>query len=112
VFTYWDGGYTETRFDQINLNDIFGGSDFGSIGSHTYHGWFIGGGYEIGLSGFFGLPVPTGLFWRTEYRYSSFNSADLPFTFDGVPTNASEHMRPFVQTITTSLVYKFNWWGH
>jgi outer membrane immunogenic protein len=112
VFTYWDGGYTETRFDQINLNGIFGDGDFGSIGSHTYHGWFVGGGYEIGLSGFFGLPVPAGLFWRTEYRYSSFNSADLPISFDGVPTNFSEHMRPFVQTITTSLVWKFNWWGH
>ena len=48
------------------------------VGSHTYHGWFIGGGTEIALSGLFGLPaMPTGLFWRSEYRYSSFNSADL-----------------------------------
>jgi hypothetical protein len=23
-----------------------------------------------------------------------------------------ENMKPFVQTITTSLVYKFNWLGH
>jgi hypothetical protein len=32
-------GYTETRFDQINLFDPDGdGTPFGSIGSHTYHG--------------------------------------------------------------------------
>ena len=46
--------------------------------AHTYHGWFIGGGTEIALSGFFGLPLPPGFFWRSEYRYSSFNSANLP----------------------------------
>jgi outer membrane immunogenic protein len=113
VFTYWDGGYTETRFDQINLFDPDGdGTPFGSIGSHTYHGWFVGGGYEIGLSGFFGWQLPSGLFWRTEYRFSQFNSADLPINFSGVPTGITENMKPYVQTITTSLVWKFNWWGH
>jgi outer membrane immunogenic protein len=114
VFTYWNGGYTETRFDQINLFDSDGdGTPVGSIGSHTYHGWFVGGGTEIALSGFFGLQLPTGLFWRSEYRFSSFNSADLPFlTTSGVQTPFSENMHPYVQTITTSLVYKFNWWGH
>ena len=113
VFTYWNGGYTETRFDQINLSDPVFATPFGTIGANTYHGWFIGGGTEIALAGLFGLPLPAGLFWRSEYRYSSFNSADLPInTVVGVPTNFSEHMRPFVQTITTSLVYKFNWWGH
>ena len=114
VFTYWNGGYTETRFDQINLFDSDGdGTPRGSIGSHTYHGWFVGGGYEIGLSGFFGWQLPSGLFWRTEYRFSSFNSADLPFLdTSGVQTPFSENMHPYVQTITTSLVWKFNWWGH
>jgi outer membrane immunogenic protein len=113
VFTYWNGGYTETRFDQINLNGVIFNTPGATIGSNTYHGWFIGGGTEIALSGLFGLPLPAGLFWRSEYRYSSFDSADLPiFTAAGAQTNFSEHMRPFVQTITTSLVYKFNWWGH
>ena len=74
-----------------------------------------GGGTEIALSGLFGLPLPAGLFWRSEYRYSSFNSADLTvLTPAGVPftPSISEHMRPFVQTITTSLVWKFNWGGY
>ena len=110
VFTYWNGGYTETRFDGINLSDVFLNTPIATIGSNTYHGWFLGGGYEIGLAGFFGWQLPPGLFWRTEYRYSSFNSTDLPILTAGGAF--SEHMRPFVQTITTSLVWKFNWWGH
>jgi outer membrane immunogenic protein len=113
VFTYWNGGYTETHFDQINFASSFGGAPFAFIGAHTYHGWFLGGGTEIALSGLFGLPLPSGLFWRSEYRFSSFNSADLPvLTTAGAPTTLSENMKPYVQTITTSLVYRFNWWGH
>jgi outer membrane immunogenic protein len=111
VFTYWNGGYTQSRFDQINFSSTT--SPFGPIGlalgAHTYDGWFIGGGTEIALSGLFGLPLPAGLFWRSEYRYSSFNSANLPFI--GAP-GFSENLKPYVQTITTSLVYRFNWWGH
>jgi outer membrane immunogenic protein len=114
VFTYWNGGYTQTQFDQINFSTTFTPfTPVASIGSHTYNGWFIGGGTEISLSGLFGLPLPAGLFWRSEYRYSSFDSADLPvLTTAGAPTGLSEHMRPNVQTITTSLVWRFNWWGH
>jgi outer membrane immunogenic protein len=113
VFTYWNGGYTQTRFDGINFASSFGGPTFAVIGSHTYNGWFLGGGTEISLSGFFGLPLPPGLFWRSEYRFSSYNSADLPISFtSGVPIGISEHTTPYVQTITSSLVYKFNWWGH
>ena len=117
VFTYWNGGYTESRFDQINLATTatpFIGVPIASIGAHTYNGWFIGGGTEIALSGLFGLPLPSGLFWRSEYRFSSFDSANLQVT--AVPgtrfTNGVENMKPYVQTITTSLVWKFNWWGH
>src|SRR5215469_7668737 len=40
VFTYWNGGWTQTRFDQINLSDPDGdGTLFGVIGAHTYNGW-------------------------------------------------------------------------
>jgi outer membrane immunogenic protein len=63
VFTYWNGGYTQARFDQINLS--FTTPPFTSVAAlpgQTYDGWFIGGGTEISLSGFFGLPLPSGLF--------------------------------------------------
>jgi outer membrane immunogenic protein len=113
VFTYWNGGWTQTRFDQINLSDPVFGDPTGIIGAHTYNGWFIGGGTEIALSGLFGLPLPTGLFWRSEYRFSSYNSTNLPILGPGgEQTPFSENMHPYVQTVTTSLVYKFNWWGH
>jgi outer membrane immunogenic protein len=114
VFTYWNGGYTQTRFDQINFSDPDGdGTPLAVIGAHTYNGWFIGGGTEIALSGLFGLPLPSGLFWRSEYRYSSFSSANLTVTplFAG-GTVGVENMKPYVQTITTSLVWKFNWGGY
>jgi outer membrane immunogenic protein len=112
VFTYWNGGYTQTRFDQINLFDPDGdGRLVGTIGSHTYHGWFVGGGTEIALSGLFGLPLPSGLFWRSEYRFSSFSSADLPVLDPTGFQLGFENTHPYVQTITTSLVWKFNWWG-
>ena len=62
----------------------------GSIPAHTYNGWFIGGGTEISLSGFFGVPLPPGLFLRSEYRFSN-----------------AENMKPYVQTIWTALVYRF-----
>jgi outer membrane immunogenic protein len=112
VFTYWNGGYTQSRFDGINFSSQFDGDPVASIGAHTYNGWFIGGGTEIALSGLFGLPLPSGLFWRSEYRYSSFSSANLTVTPTGGGSLGVENMKPFVQTITTSLVWKFNWWGH
>jgi outer membrane immunogenic protein len=117
VFTYWNGGYTQSNFGQINASPTTPPIEqVATIGSHTYSGWFIGGGTEIALSGLFGLPLPAGLFWRSEYRYSSFDSANLAVI--GVPPAippiqiGSENMKPFVQTITTSLVWKFNWFGH
>ncbi len=113
VFTYWNGGYTQSKFDQINFSNTITGAAAAIIGSNTYSGWFLGGGTEISLSGLFGLPLPAGLFLRSEYRYSSFNGADLPvLTTTGGPTTIAEHMKPYVQTITTALVYRFNWYGH
>ena len=118
VFTYWNGGYTQSQFDGVNssLGTAPIGVPFSTVGSHTYSGWFIGGGTEIALSGLFGLPLPSGLFWRSEYRYSSFDSANLAVT--GVPPSftpsiqiGTENLKPYVQTITTSLVWKFNWYG-
>jgi outer membrane immunogenic protein len=113
VFTYFNGGYTQTRFDQINFAFTFTGTPVAIIGAHDYHGWFVGGGTEISLAGFFGMPLPAGLFLRSEYRFSSYSGADLPIlSTGGVPIGISENTKPYVQTISTALVYRFNWWGH
>jgi len=115
VYTYFDGGYTQTRFDQVNFSLNFTPfTPFSSIPGHTYNGWFLGGGTEISLSGFFGLPLPPGLFLRNEYRFSTYNSAALPVTLAGAPGTVigNENLKPYVQTIWTALVYRFNWTGH
>ena len=102
IFSYWNGGYTAAHFDTINLVDQNGFTFQGTIPSNTYHGWFTGGGVETRVTF---LPI-TGLFFNTEYRYASYNMASFPsFTIPG--DNVT--IRPYVQTITSGLVYKFNW---
>jgi len=104
--TYWDGGYTQTHFDQANYSVLF--PPYTNVGfalpGTTYDGWFLGSGFEYS----FNWLVP-GLFLKTEYRFSSFDSKTVT---DTGPVGFSESLRPYVQTITTQLVYRFNWLGH
>jgi outer membrane immunogenic protein len=105
---YVDAGYTETRFDQVNMSGlILGTAITAQIPGHDYNGWFLGGGTEYALNMSW-LPV-RGLFWRTEYRFSSYDSADLVVFTGGAPSTSAEHMVPYVQTVTSSLVWRFNW---
>jgi outer membrane immunogenic protein len=77
------------------------------LNSHTYSGWFIGTGYEYGLTF---LP---GLFWKTEYRYSDYKSADLSELLN--TTNLTSgiliHSTKFEQAVRSELVWRFNWAG-
>jgi outer membrane immunogenic protein len=52
-----------------------------------------------------------GLFWKTEYRYSSFQAADLPHVViaTGVSNGTASHSEKFTQTIRSELVWRFNW---
>jgi outer membrane immunogenic protein len=106
LLSYVDGGYTQARFDHINLSTAIGNS----FPSHTYSGWFIGGGYEYSLNWLSFIPI-SGLFWRTEYRFQQYQSADLPLLFDGVQTGLASHMQKDEQTITSGLVWRFNFGG-
>ena len=74
----------------------------------TYHGWFIGGGEEYAFTW---LPVP-GLFWKTEYRVSEFDRQNVinRDLIDGDLLSTS-NSKKWVQTITTSLVWRFNFLG-
>jgi outer membrane immunogenic protein len=106
LLTYVNGGYTQTRFDQVNLVNIStGASENEYIAAHTYNGWFIGGGTEYNLNW-----IP-GLFWRSEYRYASYRASDNSIlnTSDGSLTGDAMHSTKFVQTIRSELVYRFNW---
>jgi outer membrane immunogenic protein len=110
LLTYVNGGYTATRFDQINLvtTGLPQINTLTFFPQTTYRGWFIGGGTEYALNWF---PV-RGLFWKTEYRYAEFRAEDLSATFNtGVPVGFAENSKKFTQTVTTSLVWRFNWAG-
>jgi outer membrane immunogenic protein len=109
LMTYFTGGYTEATFDRTNFNLNF--PPFTTtpvyVDQHTYHGWFLGAGDEYAV-GF--LP---GLFWKTEYRVSEFNTRTNPFLLSpgALATGFSEDSHKWVQTVRSELVYRFNWGG-
>jgi outer membrane immunogenic protein len=102
LLTYFDGGYTQTHFDGVNLTTVAGATPL-TLGSHTYSGYFLGGGLEYALN-FTWLPVH-GLFWRNEYRVANYSSTDLPMP--GVPPGLGLHITPYTQTVVSSLVWRF-----
>jgi len=105
--SYFSGGYTQAHFDGFNHIDEDGVPNGDFTNSQTYNGWFLGSGFEYGIDF---LP---GLFLKTEYRYASYNSADVPnFNPDGTPNGFGFKSTKFIQTISTELVYRFNWFGH
>jgi len=109
LLAYSNGGYTQSHFNQVNLQAFGIGPVIGFNPAHTYNGWFVGGGTEYALN-FSWLPI-TGLFWRNEYRFSSFNKTDLPFLLagTGAPTGLGVHMQPYEQEVLSELVWRFNW---
>ena len=111
LLAYASGGFTQAHFDRFELVNLTDGSPAGfHIDAYNYKGWFIGSGYE------YALPWIPGIFWKTEYRYSKYNTAGLRWVLDGVSINV-----PFVplpdqltrshtseQTIRSELVWRFN----
>jgi outer membrane immunogenic protein len=113
TLAYADGGYTQARFGSFGLTTATGIALPFNMATTTYDGWFVGGGTETALSSWLSA-LPAGLFLRSEYRYSSFNNKDVPilFTPTGALTGAYERQTNYEQSITTSLVWKFNWLAH
>jgi outer membrane immunogenic protein len=107
VLTYVSGGWAQTHFDQMNETTRFGFVNGFGFPSHTYNGWFLGGGVEYNFTW---LPIQ-GLFWRTEYRYNSYNQDTLTeFNIaTGLPSGIFMQSKKEVQTVTSSLVWRFNW---
>jgi outer membrane immunogenic protein len=110
LMTYVSGGYTQAHWKNATLVGF--GTFFPSpsvvLPGATKGGWFIGAGDEYALNFF--LP---GLFWKTEYRYSEFDRANVgnfPPPFPGAGSfSMTEKFRE--HSVRSELVYRFNWGG-
>jgi outer membrane immunogenic protein len=108
LLTFISGGWTQAHFDAytLSLNFVGGGPPIFGVDATTRNGWFIGGGTE------YRLPWFQNLTWKTEYRFSDFrNQTDTVFVLaTGTPfENTDSHK--YVQTVTTSLVWRFDFGG-
>jgi outer membrane immunogenic protein len=108
LLVYMSGGYTQARFDAVDLFvAVNGASTTQSLAKHTYSGWFLGSGYEYGIG------LMPGLFWKTEYRFADYSADVVPIvvTATGAPTVSSLDSHKYVQTIRSELVWRFNFGG-
>jgi outer membrane immunogenic protein len=108
LLTYVSGGYTQAHWTSTTLTSFFApGVGVATLPGSTKGGWFIGAGDEYAL-GF--LP---GLFWKTEYRYSEFDRANVSINSfaTGLPTGSSETQKFREHSVRSELVYRFNWGG-
>jgi outer membrane immunogenic protein len=121
TLTYFSGGYTEATLTGVGafFSPItgFAGTPLGTfLPGRTVNGWFLGGGVEY-QSGW----IP-GLTWKTEYRFSEYDNINRAERFGvgglvgspalvGTPTGFAVNDKLFTQTVMTSLVYRFNFWG-
>jgi outer membrane immunogenic protein len=106
LLTYVDGGYTQTHFGQINLSNAITGAPAAFMQANTYDGWFLGGGLEYALN-FSWLPIH-GLFWRNEYRFATYDAKNIQVLLPGGGSAGfAVNVRPYNETITSSLVWKF-----
>jgi outer membrane immunogenic protein len=116
VLSYVNGGYSGSSWSGstalANSNSLAGpiGTAVFTTPSFTRNGFFVGGGVENNLN-IFGISSP-GWFMKTEYRAAYYGRVTLAETFvGGGLTPDVTTFKPLVQTISTSLVYRFNWTG-
>jgi outer membrane immunogenic protein len=111
VLSYVNGGYAYSEWSGSSLSDIqVAGVTPTVTNGFNRNGWFIGGGVENSFD-FFGINAP-GWFMKTEYRAAEYQRKDvLVLNPDATLFGTSISTRPIVQTVSTSLVYRFNWGG-
>ncbi len=103
VMGFVSGGYASATFSGAAMNSTFNNATSGFVADgFTRDGWFVGGGAETSI-----LP---NVFAKMEYRYADYGSTTLvdhPVSGLGVQSSITFH--PVVQTVRTTLSYKFNW---
>jgi outer membrane immunogenic protein len=113
VLSYVNAGYTGSNWSGTTLlNPVTVTPSGFHTGGFTGEGWFIGGGVENNLN-IFGITAP-GWFMKTEYRAAYYGNKSLNTLADGtnLPVGLSVNFNDaLVQTVSTSLVYRFNWGG-
>jgi outer membrane immunogenic protein len=111
VYSYVNGGYSYAEFSGSTLVSNVNGVAGATTPSFHRNGWFVGGGVENSLN-IFGIAAP-GWFMKTEYRAAEYQRVTVGET--SLPGIAASpfgiSMKPIVQTVSTSLVYRFNWGG-
>ena len=112
VLSYLNAGYSGSQWSGVSAVNTFTGLPAGGhTNAFTRNGFFFGGGVENSLN-IFGINSP-GWFMKTEYRSAYYDRKAINLLVDG--TNAlvglDVHFKPWVQTVSTSLVYRFNWGG-
>jgi outer membrane immunogenic protein len=112
VLSYVNAGWTGSDWSGATLLTTGGVPSGMHTNSYsTNNGVFVGGGVENNLN-IFGISAP-GWFMKTEYRAAYFDTKNINERFDAtnLPVGRDISFRPLVQTISTSLVYRFNWGG-
>jgi outer membrane immunogenic protein len=113
VLSYVNAGYTGSDWSGSTLLNPVTVTPSGlHTGGFTGEGWFIGGGVENNLN-IFGITAP-GWFMKTEYRAAYYGNKSINVLADGtnLPTGITNNFNDsLVQTVSTSLVYRFNWGG-
>jgi outer membrane immunogenic protein len=93
---YGTAGYTQAHFDGYTYLPLLAATS-----DTTYNGWFVGAGVERGLWNNFTL--------RTEYRYAKYSDETVQLTVAGVAVGIADRHDIAVQTVRSTLAYKFNW---
>jgi outer membrane immunogenic protein len=108
LLSYVNIGWTGGHINRINILTASGGPVLGGLylPGQNVNGWFLGSGLEYAITS---LPV-RGLFWRNEYRYANYDNYNQNYIHtDGLPGIRTVHNRVDVQTITSSLVWRFGY---
>lgn len=109
ALSYVNVGYSHADFKNAAFQTLSGLPGSSAIRKNGYDGWFIGGGVENDLN-LLGISAP-GWFMKTEYRVAEYNrklGAEYDLTSGALTGNGIAY-KPYVQTVSTSLVYRFNW---
>jgi len=111
VLSYVNAGYSGSHWSGATMvSAITGGPTGVFTNGFNRNGVFVGGGVENNLN-IFGITAP-GWFMKTEYRTAFYERKNIDeLTGNNALFGNSISFKPWVQTISTSLVYRFNWGG-